>query len=54
MPPGGVTRIRLWATPEECAEAARRLAGAFDVVSQSPQKADRSGGLVRVYVEVRL
>lgn len=52
---GGSAKFRIHATPEECAEAVRRLQGIFAVVSVSEQYPDRGASrLVRVYVEVRL
>ena len=48
-------KLRLHGTAAECAEATRRLAQVFQVVSISPPYPDRGPGtLVRVYVEVRL
>jgi hypothetical protein len=52
---GGSARLRVHATPEECAETVKRLHGIFKVVSVSEQYPDRgSSRLARVYVEVRL
>jgi hypothetical protein len=52
---GRGVKIRLHGTPEECADAARRLGEVFDVVAESDPYADRGASkLVRVYVEVRL
>jgi hypothetical protein len=48
-------KLRLHGTPEECEEAAHRLARLFHVVSVSPPYPDRGPSkLVRVHVEVRL
>ena len=48
-------KFRLHGTPDECAEAVKRLHGIFAVVSVSDPYPDRGASrLVRVYVEVRL
>jgi hypothetical protein len=48
-------KIRLEGTPQECEQAAPRLAEVFDVVSVSDPYPNRGRSLlVRVYVEVRL
>ena len=48
-------KIRLEGTPQECEQAAPRLAEVFDVASVSDPYPNRGRSvLVRVYVEVRL
>jgi hypothetical protein len=48
-------KLRLHGTPEECADATRRLVETFEVVAVSGPYPDRGASvLVRVYVEVRL
>ena len=48
-------KVRLHGTLAEVAEATRRLAEAFDVVSISEPYRDRGASvLVRVYLEIRL
>lgn len=48
-------KIRTEGTPEECQQAAPRLAELFDVVSVSDPYPNRGRSLLlRVYVEVRL
>jgi hypothetical protein len=48
-------KLRLEGTPQECKQAASRLAEVFDVVSVSDPYPNRGRSLlVRVYVEVRL
>ncbi len=50
-----MVKIRLEGTPQECEQAALRLAEVFDVVSVSDPYPNRGRSLlVRVYVEVRL
>ena len=50
-----MVKIRLEGTPQECQQAAPRLAEVFDVVSVSDPYQNRGRSLlVRVYVEVRL
>jgi len=47
-------KIRLHGTPEECAAAARALAGVLPVVAVSAPYPDRGASLlVRVYLDVR-
>ena len=48
-------KVRLHGTPEEVAEATRRLVQVLDVVAVSGPYPDRGASvLVRVYLEVRL
>jgi hypothetical protein len=48
-------KIRLEGTPQECQQAAPRLAEVFDVVAVSDPYPNRGRSrLVRVYLEVRL
>ncbi len=50
-----MVKIRLEGTPEECQQAAPRLAEVFEVVSISDPYPNRGRSrLVRVYLEIRL
>ena len=50
-----MVKIRLEGTPEECQQAAPRLAEVFEVVSISDPYPNRGHSrLVRVYLEIRL
>lgn len=52
---GGSAKFRVHGTPEECAEAVKRLHGIFAVVSVSKEYPDHGASrLVRVFVGVRL
>jgi hypothetical protein len=48
-------KLRVWGTPDEVADAVRRLVATFDVVAVSPPYPDRGASvLVRVYLEILL
>jgi hypothetical protein len=48
-------KLRLWGTPDEVADATRRLVEVLDVVAVNGPYPDRGASvLVRVYLEVRL
>jgi hypothetical protein len=50
-----MVKIRIEGTPEECQQAAPRLAEVFEVVSVSDPYPNRGQSrLVRVYLEIRL